>query len=758
VWALSISRTPQLFACLAKLPLSNGGTRSAINFSGIDSLAFNGGGGADSFTISNPTGILFAPTVGVSCTDTGSASLALQGGYSASNITNNYTDAHSGNVNVDGSVITCSGLSQTVGILDRLAAATETFNFASTSSNNITLGDDATPNNGLSQISSTATSPTTTFANPATGLTVNLGNARDTITAGPLDASNPPPTINLDGGTGSDTFDVAPSTASTFNIDGNLPNPPASPGDTLNATLPAGSNPILTSTATPTGFTGNYSFLAGGYQPVNFSRIETLNPSDVTLTITKDDGDTSEGEIPGTPVTYTIVARNTGSLGVSGVTISDVFPSSSPPSTAPGFTSDSYTSSATGGATGNTASGTGNINDTVTLPAGSSITCTATGLINPSSLGSLSNTATLTPPSGVTGSPQSSTDSDPLTPQANLGVNLTATPDPVGEGNNLTYTITISNSGPSDAQNVNLTDTLPAGTTFVSQTQISGPIFALSNPGGGGTGTISDSIATLAAGASATFTLVVNVGEIDGSSIANTASVSSSTSDPASANNTITTTTSSPEPAIVLTGGMTLSTAAFSSLSNVTLATFTHANGVEPASDFSTTVNWGDGTSSSATVVQSGGTYSVIGSHTYIHPGHYAITVTVSEDGVSTSASSTAAISPAPLPAGVASNSLSNYINQTLGDVFKQQPTAAQIKSIEQSMLLLDFEVAGELATQGIAPATAFLEAYALGELDFNVWLGLLSSRGQDLNTTVNDLVELFLLETAIQAANNNAG
>ena len=66
-------------------------------------------------------------------------------------------------------------------------------------------------------------------------------------------------------------------------------------------------------------------------------------------------------------------------------------------------------------------------------------------------------------------------------------------------------------------------------------------------------------------------------------------------------------------------------------LSNVTVATFTHANGVYPASSFSATINWGDGTTSAGTITQSGTTYSVVGSHSYRGGGKHTITTTVTE-------------------------------------------------------------------------------------------------------------------------------
>lgn len=53
-------------------------------------------------------------------------------------------------------------------------------------------------------------------------------------------------------------------------------------------------------------------------------------------------------------------------------------------------------------------------------------------------------------------------------PCADVAVSLTAAPDPVINGSDLTYTATITNSGPGEALAVVVTDTLPAGTTFVS--------------------------------------------------------------------------------------------------------------------------------------------------------------------------------------------------------------------------------------------------------------------------------------------------
>lgn len=55
-----------------------------------------------------------------------------------------------------------------------------------------------------------------------------------------------------------------------------------------------------------------------------------------------------------------------------------------------------------------------------------------------------------------------------LVPQADLSVTMNGTPNPVVAGNDLTYSITISNSGPSPAPNTLLTVNLPQSVPFIS--------------------------------------------------------------------------------------------------------------------------------------------------------------------------------------------------------------------------------------------------------------------------------------------------
>lgn len=114
---------------------------------------------------------------------------------------------------------------------------------------------------------------------------------------------------------------------------------------------------------------------------------------------------------------------------------------------------------------------------------------------------------------------------------ADLSVTKVDDPDPVPAGTPLSYTITVSNGGPSYAAGASLSDTLPAGTTFQSLAAPAG--WTCSTPAVGATGAVSCSTASFALG-SAVFTLGVEVDPSvsGGTVLTNTATVSSDTPDP----------------------------------------------------------------------------------------------------------------------------------------------------------------------------------------------------------------------------------
>jgi Bacterial Ig-like domain (group 1) len=83
-----------------------------------------------------------------------------------------------------------------------------------------------------------------------------------------------------------------------------------------------------------------------------------------------------------------------------------------------------------------------------------------------------------------------------------------------------------------------------------------------------------------------------------------------------------------------------------------TVATFTDPNTAATASEYSATIEWGDGTTSSGTVTGGGGSFAVSGKHTYAEEGSYTITVAITDvDNASNGAktSSTTSVADAAL-------------------------------------------------------------------------------------------------------------
>jgi hypothetical protein len=83
------------------------------------------------------------------------------------------------------------------------------------------------------------------------------------------------------------------------------------------------------------------------------------------------------------------------------------------------------------------------------------------------------------------------------------------------------------------------------------------------------------------------------------------------------------------------------------------IATFTDTNRSRPASAFTATLAWGDGTTSTGTVSGSSGSFSVTASHSYAEEGTYSWVVNVLEspDGYSASAGGTITAADAALTA-----------------------------------------------------------------------------------------------------------
>jgi hypothetical protein len=103
--------------------------------------------------------------------------------------------------------------------------------------------------------------------------------------------------------------------------------------------------------------------------------------------------------------------------------------------------------------------------------------------------------------------------------------------------------------------------------------------------------------------------------------------------------------------------------------SSILSASFTDANPGSTASDFTATINWGDGQTSTGTVTGSAGSYSISAAHLYAEDGSYPINIAVTDDGGSTTTlSTTATVNDAPLSDKMTATAISAVEGAGTGD------------------------------------------------------------------------------------------
>jgi uncharacterized repeat protein (TIGR01451 family) len=121
-----------------------------------------------------------------------------------------------------------------------------------------------------------------------------------------------------------------------------------------------------------------------------------------------------------------------------------------------------------------------------------------------------------------------------------------ADPRPFNQG--VVYAITVTNNGPTDATDLVVTDTLPAGTTF---NWAIAPFGTCAESGG----TVTCTIASLANGASVVVRVSIQLSaSLAGTTITNTASVASATADPNDSNNSVSEETGVIGPVVAIPG------------------------------------------------------------------------------------------------------------------------------------------------------------------------------------------------------------
>jgi uncharacterized repeat protein (TIGR01451 family) len=219
----------------------------------------------------------------------------------------------------------------------------------------------------------------------------------------------------------------------------------------------------------------------------------------------------SAGEVvAGKKLTYTLTISNSGPSDAAGVEIADDLPGS-------------VTLVSTGASQGGCNAADPVICDLGVVPLNGTAAVTVVVQIAPSASGLLVNDAAVTSASNDLNSANDSA-SVPVTVAtlADLNVVKIDVSDPITAGLALGYQITVGNSGPSDARNVVLTDTLPAGTTAVSAVPSQGGPCDFGPP-------VTCSLGTITPGQLVTVDLTVDVPAAQSDSLLNNVVVSSDT-------------------------------------------------------------------------------------------------------------------------------------------------------------------------------------------------------------------------------------
>ena len=201
--------------------------------------------------------------------------------------------------------------------------------------------------------------------------------------------------------------------------------------------------------------------------------------------------------VAGENVSYSLAVSNLGPSSAVDVVVDDALPSGLTLVSADGTGWDC--SSSTSAAVHCTRS---------TLGVGPAPVITVVAHVAPDVVGKVTNCATVTD----TFSPDTndtSCDDTTVSPEVDVSIVKTDTPDPVVAGENLTYSLAVANGGPSIATDVAVSDPLPANTTFVSLD--AGDGWSCTTPEVGANGSVDCTLDTLAVGAAPSISVVVKV-------------------------------------------------------------------------------------------------------------------------------------------------------------------------------------------------------------------------------------------------------
>ncbi|WP_168187530.1 Ig-like domain-containing protein, partial [Pedobacter sp. G11] len=414
---------------------------------------------------------------------------------------------------------------------------------------------DPTPGNNTdtkeptpSAVSDLSITKTVNNATPTVGSNVTF-----TITAtnnGPSAATGVSVTENIP--TGYEVVSVTPSTGSWTAPNWSIGNLANGASATLTVVAKVKATGVYANTVTISGNETDPT-------PGNNTDTETPNPAAVSdLAITK----TVNNATPtvGSNVTFTITATNNGPSAATGVSVTENIPT--------GYEVVSVTPS-----TGSWTAPNWSIGN---LANGASATLTVVAKVK--AIGVYANTVTISG-NETDPTPGNNTDTKEPTPSAVSDLSITKTVNNATPtvGSNVTFTITATNNGPSNATGVSVTENIPTGYEVVSVTPSTGSWTAPNW-----------SIGNLANGASVTLTVVAKVKATG--VYANTVTISGNETDPTPGNNTD---TEEPTPSAVsdLSITKTVNNATPTVGSNVTFTITATNNGPSAATGVSVTEN-----------------------------------------------------------------------------------------------------------------------------------------------------------------------
>lgn len=281
-------------------------------------------------------------------------------------------------------------------------------------------------------------------------------------------------------------------------------------------------------------FSGNSFHYNSDYDGTSFNFTVSEPPPVVLadLSVSKSDG--TPNVTPGGTTSYTLVVANNGPSEVSGASVTDIQPADVT------FTGWACTVTSPGsGGTVTTACpslpGSGSLNVLVNMKAGAVLTFVGSASISNSVSPptTISNTAAVAVPPGVTDpntANNSSTDINQLAPVADLSIaKVLVTPAPA-VGDSVTFTVTVTNSGPSAVSGATISDVLPNGFDLSPAPTVA---CAVTQAGTGATtactsqsfsGATMSAVATLGVGGQVRYTIVAKINGT-GSNWLNTATV-----------------------------------------------------------------------------------------------------------------------------------------------------------------------------------------------------------------------------------------